>query len=47
LIDHSSSTYLIDPKGNLRLVYKMEQLADAQAMAGDMLRVLDLPPQKD
>ena len=47
LIDHSSSTYLIDAKGNLRLVYKMEQLADAQAMAGDMLRVLGLPQQKD
>lgn len=47
LIDHSSSTYLIDPKGNLRLVYKMEQLADTEAMAGDMLRVLGLPQQKD
>jgi protein SCO1/2 len=43
LIDHSTSTYLIDPKGNLRLFYKMDQLANAQGMAGDMLRVLGLP----
>lgn len=47
LIDHSTSTYLIDPKGNLRLVYKMEQLANAEAVAGDMLRVLGLPQRKD
>jgi protein SCO1/2 len=47
LIDHSTSTYLIDPKGNLRLVYKMDQLANAEAMAGDMLRVLGLPQGKD
>ena len=47
LIDHSTSTYLIDPKGNLRLVYKMDQLANAEAMAGDMLRVLGLPQRKD
>ena len=47
LIDHSSSTYLIDPSGNLRLTYKMEQLADAQAVVGDMLRVLGLPQTKD
>ncbi|MFM8765147.1 MAG: SCO family protein [Spartobacteria bacterium] len=47
LIDHSTSTYLIDPKGNLRLVYKMDQLANAEAMAGDVLRVLGLPQRKD
>jgi protein SCO1/2 len=47
LIDHSTSTYLIDPKGNLRLVYKMDQLANAEAVAGDILRVLGLPQQKD
>ena len=47
LIDHSTSTYLIDPKGNLRLVYKMDQLANAEGMAGDMLRVLELPQRKD
>jgi len=47
LIDHSTSTYLIDPKGNLRLVYKMDQLANAEAMAGDVLRVLGLPQGKD
>jgi protein SCO1/2 len=47
LIDHSTSTYLIDPKGNLRLVYKMDQLANAEAMAGDIRRVLGLPQGKD
>ncbi|MFM8717810.1 MAG: SCO family protein, partial [Spartobacteria bacterium] len=47
LIDHSTSTYLIDPKGNLRLVYKMDQLANAEAMAGVVLRVLGLPQRKD
>jgi protein SCO1/2 len=47
LIDHSTSTYLIDPKGNLRLVYKMDQLANAKAMAGDIRRVLGLPQRKD
>jgi protein SCO1/2 len=47
LIDHSTSTYLIDPKGKLRLVYKMDQLANSEAMAGDMLRVLGLPQRKD
>ena len=47
LIDHSTSTYLIEPKGNLRLVYKIDQLANAEAMAGDMLRVLGLPQRKN
>jgi len=47
LIDHSTSTYLIDPDGNLRLVYKIEQLANAQALAGDILRVLGLPEPKN
>jgi protein SCO1/2 len=39
--------YLIDPKGNLRLVYKIDQLANAEAMAGDIRRVLGLPQAKD
>lgn len=47
LIDHSTSTYLIDPEGNLRLVYKMDQLANTEALAGDILRVLGLPQGKD
>lgn len=47
LIDHSTSTYLIDPTGNLRLVYDKDQLANANGMAGDMLRVLGLQQQKD
>ena len=47
LIDHSTSTYLIDPKGNLRLVYKMDQLANTEAMAGDIRRVLGWPGGKD
>ena len=47
LIDHSTSTYLIDPKGNLRLIYKIDQLANAEAMAGDIRRVLGLPQGKD
>jgi protein SCO1/2 len=47
LIDHSTSTYLIDPKGKLRLVYKMDQLANSEAMAGDIRRVLGLPQGKD
>jgi len=47
LIDHSTSTYLIDPEGNLRLVYKMDQLANTEALAGDIRRVLGLPPEKD
>jgi hypothetical protein len=38
---------LIDPKGNLRLVYKMDQLANAEALAADMVRVLGLPQRKD
>jgi protein SCO1/2 len=47
LIDHSTSTYLIDPKGKLRLVYKMDQLANSEAMAGDIRHVLGLPQGKD
>lgn len=47
LIDHSTSTYLIDPQGNLRLVYKMDQLADAENVAGDMLRILGVTQRKD
>lgn len=47
LIDHSTSTYLIDPKGNLRLVYKTEQLPNTEALAGDIRRVLGLPQGKD
>jgi protein SCO1/2 len=42
LIDHSTNTYLIDPSGNIRLVYTLEQLENATAMAGDILRVLGL-----
>jgi len=47
LIDHSTSTYLIDPAGNLRLVYDKDQLANTGALAADIRRVLGLPPGKD
>jgi protein SCO1/2 len=43
LIDHSTKTYLIDPQGNLRLVYELDQLSNTAALSGDVLRILDLP----
>ncbi|MEI8293662.1 MAG: SCO family protein [bacterium] len=43
LIDHSTSTYLIDPDGNLRLVYTKDQLANPTAVASDIRRVLGAP----
>ena len=43
LIDHSTNTTLIDPEGNLRLVYSIDQLAKSAEMAGDILQIFGLP----
>lgn len=43
LIDHSTNTTLIDPDGNLRLVYSIDQLSKGAEMAGDILQVFGLP----
>ncbi|MFA7344990.1 MAG: SCO family protein [Terrimicrobiaceae bacterium] len=40
MIDHSTYTYLIDPEGNLRVLYRFEQLPETGRIADDVLRVL-------
>ena len=40
MIDHSTYTYLIDPEGNLRVLYRFEQLPETDRIADDVLRVL-------
>jgi protein SCO1/2 len=42
LIDHSTNTCLIDPDGRMRLVYGIDQLPNASAIASDILRVLGM-----
>ena len=47
LIDHSTYTHLIDPEGNLRVLYRFEQLPETDRIADDVQRVLGLPvPEK-
>jgi protein SCO1/2 len=40
MIDHSTYTHLIDPEGNLRVLYRFEQLPETDKIADDVLRVL-------
>jgi protein SCO1 len=40
MIDHSTYTHLIDPEGNLRVLYRFEQLPETEKIADDVLRVL-------
>jgi protein SCO1/2 len=39
-VDHSSTVYLLDPRGNLLATYRHDQLANGEAMAKDLRRVL-------
>ncbi len=43
MIDHSTYTYLIDPEGNMRLLYRFDQLPEAGRIADDVQRLLGLP----
>jgi protein SCO1/2 len=43
LIDHSTNTCLIDSDGRMRLVYGIDQLPNAAAIASDILRILGMP----
>ena len=43
LIDHSTYTHLIDPEGNLRVLYRFEQLPETDKIAEDVQRVLGMP----
>lgn len=47
MIDHSTYTHLIDPDGNLRALYRFEQLPETDRIADDVLRVLEAQPQKN
>ncbi|MCX6971907.1 MAG: SCO family protein [Verrucomicrobia bacterium] len=40
MIDHSTYVHLIDPDGNLRVLYRFEQLPETDKIADDILRVL-------
>lgn len=40
MIDHSTYVHLIDPDGNLRVLYRFEQLPETDKIADDVLRVL-------
>ena len=44
MIDHSTYTHLIDPDGNLRLLYRFEQLPETDKIAGDIERILGMQP---
>ncbi len=47
MIDHSTYTYLIDPDGNLRILYRFDQLPETGAIADDVQRILGLAvPEK-
>lgn len=39
MIDHSTYTHLIDPQGNLRVLYRFEQLPETDRIAEDILRI--------
>lgn len=43
MIDHSTYTYLIDPQGNLRVLYRFEQLPETDRIADDVQRLLGMP----
>lgn len=43
MIDHSTYTYLIDPAGNLRLLYRFDQLPESGRIADDVQRLLGMP----
>jgi protein SCO1/2 len=40
MIDHSTYVHLIDPDGNLRVLYRFEQLPETEKIADDVQRVL-------
>lgn len=42
MIDHSTYTHLIDPAGNLRVLYRFDQLPETDKIAGDVQRVLGM-----
>jgi len=42
-IDHSTYTHLIDPEGNMRLLYRFDQLPETGRIADDIQRLLGLP----
>ena len=44
MIDHSTYTHLIDPDGNLRVLYRFEQLPETDKIAEDIQRVLGMQP---
>jgi protein SCO1/2 len=44
MIDHSTYVHLIDPDGNLRVLYRFEQLPETEKIAEDVLRVLATQP---
>lgn len=46
MIDHSTYTHLIDPDGNLRVLYRFEQLPETDKIADDVLRVLETQTSK-
>ncbi len=46
LIDHSTYMHLIDPDGNMRVLYRFEQLPNSAGIAADVERVLSLFPEK-
>lgn len=43
MIDHSTYTYLIDPEGKFRLLYRFDQMPDSARICEDILRVLNSP----
>jgi len=43
MIDHSTYTYLIDPDGNLRILYRFDQMPEADRIVEDIERVLGMP----
>ncbi|MFZ4778488.1 MAG: SCO family protein [Terrimicrobiaceae bacterium] len=43
MIDHSTYTYLIDPDGNLRILYRFDQMPETDRIVEDIERVLGMP----
>lgn len=43
MIDHSTYTHLIDPQGNMRLLYRFDQMTESGAIADDIQRLLGMP----
>lgn len=43
MIDHSTYTYLVDPDGNLRILYRFDQMPEHERIADDVERALGMP----